>query len=113
MSSSAIRECTTLRPSTAISRPATNVHTGLPSSSCAISAVKTATPMPASADVNRHPNELMLNALMPSPIVSLPSGGCTQEPVSHSLSSQYRSSPESILHSLGLASVTWMHPALA
>ena len=113
MSSSATRDCTTLRPSTAISRPATNVHTGLPSNSWAMRAVTTATPMPASAEVMRHPNELMLNASMPRPIVSLPRGGCTQEPMSHSFSTQNRSSPDSTRQSFSDRSVTCRQPAFA
>ena len=76
-------------------------------------AVNTATPMPASAEVIRHPNELMLNASMPSPIVSLPSGGCTHEPMSHSFSTQYRSSAESTRQSFSDSSVTCTQPAFA
>ena len=55
----------------------------------------TATSVPASAEVTRHPNSFIPNALMPSAIVHLPSGGCTHDPTSHLLVRQYFSSLES------------------
>ena len=79
----------------ASSRPATNVHTGLPNSIWAIRAVKSTTSVPATAEVNRHPQEFIPNALMPIAISHFPSGGCTHEPTSHFCARQYFSSLES------------------
>ena len=92
------RDITTFRCSTAISRPATNVQIGLPKSSCAIAATITATRVPATASANRQPNAFIPNALMPSAITHLPSGGCTHEPTSHLCSRQYFSSLDRTWH---------------
>ena len=87
-SSIATRDITTLIPSSAISVPATKVQTGLANSSWAISATITATSVPLIADGSRHPNGFMPNALIPMPVIHLPSGGWTHEPMSHLFSTQ-------------------------
>ena len=88
MSNIATRDITTLRPSRAISPPATNVHSGRPNSSWAINATITAISVPATAEGKRHPKASIPNALMPIPVIHLPSGGCTHEPTSHLCSTQ-------------------------
>ena len=88
MSSSADRDSTTLRFSTASSSPATNVQSALPNNSCAMTATNVTMSVPASADENRHPNGVVPNTFSPMPIVHLPSGGWTHEPTSHLCSRQ-------------------------
>jgi hypothetical protein len=95
----------------AISSPATNVHTGFPNSSWAITAVKSTTSVPASADVNLHPHGSIPKALMPSAISHLPSGGWTHEPTSHFCWRQYFSSFDSMRH-VSSDQPTRMHAAL-
>ncbi len=48
----------------------------------------TATNVPLIAEGSRHPNASMPNALMPMPVIHLPRGGCTHEPMSHLSSTQ-------------------------
>ena len=88
MSSSAERDSTTFRFSTASNSPATNVQSALPNNSCAMTATNVTMSVPATADENRHPNGVMPNSFSPMPIVHLPSGGWTHEPTSHLCSRQ-------------------------
>ena len=88
MSSNADRERTTFSDSNASRSPATNVHTALPNSSCAITATIVTVSVPATADEKRHPNGVTPNAFSPIPMVHLPSGGWTHDPTSHLLSRQ-------------------------
>ena len=68
-----------------------NVQIGRPNNSWAISASPVTARVPASADMIRHPNGSIPNALIPSAIVHLPSGGWTYEPTSHSCARNARS----------------------
>ena len=77
-----------MRLSTAIKRPATNVHNALPNNSWARIATIVTISVPATAEENRQPNGVMPNSFSPIPIVHLPSGGWTHEPTSHLLSRQ-------------------------
>ncbi len=88
MSSSAERDRTTFRFSTASNSPATNVQSALPNSSCAMIATNVTVKVPASADENRQPKGVTPNAFSPMPIIHLPSGGWTHEPTSHLWSRQ-------------------------
>ena len=88
MSSSADRDSTTLRLSTAMRSPATNVHNALPNNSCASTATIVTISVPATAEENRQPNGVTPNSFSPIPIVHLPSGGWTHDPTSHLLSRQ-------------------------
>src|SRR4029079_4948065 len=87
----------TFRSSTAMSSPATAVHSAEPNSSCAITAVRSTTSVPATADEKRQPNSRIPKSLMPIAISHLPSGGWTQEPTSHLALRQYFSSLESMV----------------
>ena len=87
-SSIAMRDITTLSPSIATIAPATNVQTVLANNSCASRATITATRVPLIAEGSRHPKASMPNALIPMPVIHLPSGGCTHEPMSHLFSTQ-------------------------
>ncbi len=53
--------------------------------------------VPATAEPMRQPNGSIPNALIPSAIVHLPSGGWTKEPTSHSCSRNSCSFRDSIL----------------
>ena len=68
--------------------------------------------VPATADPIRHPNGSIPNALIPSAIVHLPSGGWTNEPTSHSCSRNARSFGESIRQTRS-EPPTRMHAAFA
>ena len=109
-SSSAVRDITMLRSSTAMIDPATNVHSAEPNNSCARTAVSVTTSVPASAEVTRQPRGFIPKALIPIAICHLPSGGCTHDPTSHLFVRQYFSSPESMWHT-SLDQPTRMHAA--
>ena len=68
--------------------------------------------MPATAEPIRHPKGSIPNALIPSAIVHLPSGGWTNEPTSHSWARNARSLGDSILQT-SLEPPTKMHAAFA
>ena len=83
-----MRDSTTLRLSTAMRSPATNVHNALPNNSCARIATIVTISVPATAEEKRQPNGVTPNSFSPIPIVHLPSGGWTHDPTSHLLSRQ-------------------------